>query len=342
MKTKMLLQDLPGRILWHLPSRFHIADLLGRHYNLRCVLFHDIAEKPSIFTEGLRVTLRKEDLEARISFLAKHYTPVSFDEVIARTVLKTLRRPVLVTFDDCYASVFEHAKPICIKYGIRPVFFVNASLIGNHDLGLDNLVCYVANTGGVALLDRVARQCFKYPYGQVSSPEQFIGTFLPTLSLSAREQCRATLADAAGICTTELARQAQLYVTADQVRSLASSGFEIGSHTYSHVHCRVLSASGFACEIDRNKQALEEIVGRRVRSFSVPYGSAADLKKDLEVHLRESGHDAAFLAESRVNTSMTNCYNLNRVSVGAGSDAQLFGELEILPRIRSIRDRLLS
>jgi len=343
MKKKMLLRDLPGRVLWHLPSRFLIADLLGRRYNLRCVLFHDIAERPSPFTEGLWVTLCKEDLEAKIRFLAKHYNPVGLDEVLARQVSKTLaRRPVLVTFDDGYASAAEHAGPICSKYGIRPVFFVNASLVGNHDLGLENFVCFIGNTCGVKLLDRVARQVFKCTHGELSSLEQVMSTFLPTLNLSGRERFRAQLADASGICSRELARKAQLYVTGNQLRSLTSSGFEIGSHTYSHVHCRALSGRDFAQEIDRNKHALEAVVGRRVRSFSVPYGSAADLGEELVAHLKESGHEAAFLVESRANTSKTDLYHLNRVSVRAGSDAQFFGELEILPRVRSIKDRLLA
>ena len=66
-----------------------------------------------------------------------------------------------------------------------------------------------------------------------------------------------------------------------------------------------LSAADFAGEIDRNKTVLEAISGTKVRSFSVPYGSSADLTTDLVAHLQRSGYEAVFLAESRANSPCT-------------------------------------
>ena len=79
---------------------------------------------------------------------------------------------------------------------------------------------------------------------------------------------------------------------------------------------------------------------RKVRAFSVPYGSSADLGRELLMHLRRSGHEAAFVVESLTNTPETDFYHLYRVSVRAKTDADFFGEVEILPRFRSIRSRL--
>ena len=99
-----------------------------------------------------------------------------------------------------------------------------------------------------------------------------------------------TLAHLGRINEHQLAEEARLYLTRKQLCELASLDFEIGNHTYSHVRCRSLTAENLAGEIDRNKAELEAVSGKKVRSFSVPYGSSEDLSIDLEGHLRLSGH----------------------------------------------------
>jgi peptidoglycan/xylan/chitin deacetylase (PgdA/CDA1 family) len=101
-----------------------------------------------------------------------------------------------------------------------------------------------------------------------------------------------------------------------------------------------LSAEGFGGEIDRNKAVLEATSGTKVRSFSVPYGSSADLTTDLVAHLRRSGYEAVFLSESRINPPCSDRFRLDRVSIKTGSDDALFSEIEILPRLRTIRNSL--
>ena len=85
---------------------------------------------------------------------------------------------------------------------------------------------------------------------------------------------------------------------------------------------------------------LEAASGRKVRSFSVPYGSSADLTSDLVAHLRRSGYEAAFLSESRANPPCHDRFCLDRVSISTGRDGVLFSEIEILPRLRTIRSSL--
>ena len=89
-----------------------------------------------------------------------------------------------------------------------------------------------------------------------------------------------------------------------------------------------------------NKGELEALTGQTLRSFSVPYGSAEDLRADLVAHLQQTGHEAAFLVESLPNPSRADRFRLKRVSIKAEGDAGLFSEVEILPRFRAIRNRL--
>lgn len=335
--------NLAAGALWYMPGCFGIARFLGPRYSLRCVLFHDVSDTESLFTRGLGVTTTRSNFEAALRFLIRHYTPVSLQDVLADFNGRDLPpRPVLVTFDDGYASICEFAAPLCRRLGVPAISFVNAACLDNGQLALDNLVCYVANVLGMGTINAAVRAVSGVEdIGLRSLPEVF-SRFLPTISLAARELFRDTLVRLAGIRERDLAGDAHLYMTSQQLRDLAVFDFEIGNHTYSHVNCRCLSREDLGPEIDRNKTALEAISGGRVRSFSVPYGSSADLTIDVLAHLESSGHEAVFLVESLANRRQGDRIRFDRVSIKAASDATLFSEIEVLPRLRLIRNRLLG
>jgi peptidoglycan/xylan/chitin deacetylase (PgdA/CDA1 family) len=166
---------------------------------------------------------------------------------------KFSRPPVLVTFDDAYASVARDVAPILQRHNVPAIVFVNASTVGNQDMLLDNLICYVVNTSGLKLVCSVAQGIMHRKDLALNWLGQVFSEFLPALPQTAVQEFRASLASAAGINTSELARQAQINVTTDQLRWLVSSGFEIGNHTYSHVFCRSLQGDDFDREILANK-----------------------------------------------------------------------------------------
>ena len=156
--------------------------VFGNNRSLRCVLFHDVSDHTTPFTKGLGVTISTTEFEARIRYLAKHYTPVSFQDLLDRNGSGSWPcPPVLVTFDDVYASVLENAAPICRKYNVPALFFLNASCLGNTTLSLDNLVCYAANRSGMPVVNAAARQVRPELNGNEYSLSQIFGEFLPGL-----------------------------------------------------------------------------------------------------------------------------------------------------------------
>jgi peptidoglycan/xylan/chitin deacetylase (PgdA/CDA1 family) len=335
--------NLATGTLWYMPGCFGLARFLGPRYALRCVLFHDVSDTESTFTKGLGVTITRKNFEATLRFLIKHYTPIGLQDILAAPNGHGLPpRPVLVTFDDGYASVCEFAAPLCRKFGVPSISFVNAACLDNRQLALDNLVCHASNVLGMGPINTAVRAVNGIKDQNLRSLTEVFTRFLPAISLSARQVFRDALVRLAGMGERELADKASLYMTSQQLRELAVLDFEIGNHTYTHVNCRCLSQEDLGREIDRNKTALEAISGRRVRSFSVPYGSSADLTTNIAEHLERSGHEAVFLVESLANGQQGDPLRLNRVSIHDASDATLFSEIEVLPRLRTIRKRLLG
>jgi peptidoglycan/xylan/chitin deacetylase (PgdA/CDA1 family) len=70
------------------------------------------------------------------------------------------------------------------------------------------------------------------------------------------------------------------YYTADDARDLLSRGHELGSHTFSHISARTISATAYAEEIARGAAGVAGVSG----NFSYPYGEATVAAK------RAAGH----------------------------------------------------
>ena len=324
-----------------MPGRFGMARILGPSYSLRCVVFHDVSAVESPFTQGMGVSITPTEFEAALTFLTRHYTPVRLQDVLADPAGRKLpARPILVTFDDGYASNFEWAAPLCSKLGVPATVFLNAAFLDNVRLAPDNLVCYVANVMGMETINAAARAVMGDDAPALESLAEVFSCFFPSVKLDDRRAFLEELASLAGISERQLAEQVGLYLTRQQVCELAGMGFEIGNHTYSHVRCRSLTSVNVGEEIDKNKNELEKLTGRQVQSFSLPYGSSADLTSYVAKHLHDSGHEAVFLSESVANRRGENPFHMDRVSVHADGDAALFLEIEVLPRLRAIRNRL--
>ncbi len=331
---------MAARAFWNLPGRFGIARLLGRDYSLRCVVFHHISAEPSPFTAGIRVAVSPKRFEEAVRFLTAHYAPVSLEDVLTNRDGRGLPdRAVLVTFDDAYASVSEVAAPLCRQYRVPAVFFVNAAFVDNRRLAPDNLICYIAKTRGVDAINSAAQTVKGKEARQVQTLPEVFGDFLPSLTLSEREVFLDALRRDAGVDGLQLAKDSRLYLTGRQLQELAGFGIEIGNHTYTHAHCRLLTKTEIALEVDRNKAELEALSGSKIRSFSQPYGSSKDLTLDMLDHLERTGHQAAFLSESVANPRRPDLYHLDRMSTCAEGDDHLFFELEVLPRLRATRNR---
>jgi peptidoglycan/xylan/chitin deacetylase (PgdA/CDA1 family) len=245
-----------------------------------------------------------------------------------------------VTFDDGYASIMEWAAPLCAKYAVPAILFLNAAFLDNDGLAPDNLVCYAANVLGMETINAAVRAAKRTDIPKLESLAEVFSRFFPSISLAERQVFLDTLAHLGGIRGRQLAGEAGLYLTRKQVCELAASDFEIGNHTYTHVRCRSLTPEDFGQEIERNKSELETLSGKKVRSFSLPYGSSADLTSDLLRNLQLSGHEAVFLSESVANPRGTGQFGFDRVSIHANKDDAFFFEIEVLPRLRAIRNRL--
>jgi peptidoglycan/xylan/chitin deacetylase (PgdA/CDA1 family) len=172
-------------------------------------------------------------------------------------------RPVLITFDDGYRSVFELARPILRRHGIPAALFVCS--------------------------EPVRRQCL-FSFDAVTraiGPEAFDAL---------RAQPDDTWRKAAEQYDTPAGDAPQLApMTEAQVRQLADEGFAIGVHTASHAALGKAPVDVQRHELESCRAALESWTGRRVDALAYPFGAPrADYTEETVAIAESLGFAAGF------------------------------------------------
>jgi len=58
----------------------------------------------------------------------------------------------------------------------------------------------------------------------------------------------------------------------DDLERLLEKGHELASHTYSHISCRSVSCAQFCNDVEKGRQAVEEVTGAGCSNFAYPFG----------------------------------------------------------------------
>lgn len=209
------------------------------------LLYHHIAERE--FPN--RYYVPPQTFEEQMAWLAAHgYTTISIELLVeALTQGADLPpRPVIITFDDGDADVYQNAFPIMQQYGYTGVFY----LIGNRINGQD-------------------------------------------------------------------------VVTTEMVLEMIASGWEIGSHSMTHVD---LAANHDVLdrEITESREYLQREFQTRVLTFAYPYGA---IDPEVANMTARSGYGAAVGLGTFYTHSLNTLYYLSRIEVRSDYDLDEFSAL---------------
>jgi peptidoglycan/xylan/chitin deacetylase (PgdA/CDA1 family) len=102
------------------------------------------------------------------------------------------------------------------------------------------------------------------------------------------------------------------FMTTAQLRELSSAGFEIGCHSMTHAYLNDLDAAQLNFEIVASRSMLEDVIGRKVETFSIPGGPYNE--RALAV-LKQAGYGSVATSRPHANLPSTDRFQLGRVAI---------------------------
>jgi peptidoglycan/xylan/chitin deacetylase (PgdA/CDA1 family) len=172
-------------------------------------------------------------------------------------------RPVLVTFDDGYRSVFDRARPILLQHHVPATIFICSEPVRRQRLFWFDAVARARGAAAVADLRALGDQAWRRAAAEDDAPASAAPALAP--------------------------------MTEDQVRQLAGAGFTIGVHTASHVPLANALAAVQRDEMASCRSALESWSGQRVDAVAYPFGAPRhDYTAETIAIARDLGFTAGF------------------------------------------------
>jgi peptidoglycan/xylan/chitin deacetylase (PgdA/CDA1 family) len=210
-----------------------------------------------------KLHVRASELEAHCQLIRETCNPLSLDDWrAARDGSRALPdRPVLLTFDDGYSSVFSRARPIVERYRVPAVVFACSAPIATRSAFWYDALAQAEGEPAVEAVKRGPADRWRALVAQGARPS-------PALSP----------------------------LTPEELESLgAHELFEIGSHTANHPILACLPRNQQREEIVTSRAAITEWTGRPVRAFAYPNGQpGTDYDNDTVSILGEIGFDFGF------------------------------------------------
>ncbi len=237
--------------------------------------------------------VRASEFDAHCRLLKETCHPISLDTwrqaMAGKQPLPD--RPVLLTFDDGYRTVYSIARQILLKYLLPAVLFA-------HSDPIDRRWYFWFDAYGKMANELEVEQKKYLPYHQLQE-------FCQTLPRAAEED----------------SPNAPLSI--DELKALAATqGIEIGGHSATHSILACATVEEQRDEILRNKQMLERWIGKSMTTFAYPNGQPGkDYNGETVNLLKENGFDLAFTTEYGFAKVNGNPFEVPRFLMLAGISA---------------------
>lgn len=105
------------------------------------------------------------------------------------------------------------------------------------------------------------------------------------------------------------------WMTWEQLRELSRQGFEIGSHTHTHINLAASDPERVRDDIRASKESLERELGQPARLFAYPFGTRDSISEYSRRMVRDAGFDCCVACFGGANYGIADPYYLNRIGI---------------------------
>jgi peptidoglycan/xylan/chitin deacetylase (PgdA/CDA1 family) len=320
------LRQLAKAIVFRSASSLGLTKALIRRESGKGILilcYHGVVPDSHSGEFLYRNTVSIREFSNHLEFLSRRFHFISPSELTAAAIeSKPLpERPALISFDDGYRNNLLYAAPVLRKFGISSLFSVVTGLIGTANVLWTEEVnfCVLDWPGKTMPLPQKAGGYKAVPLPSASEHRVHIAHTVrqacKEMDREALEQYLCLLKSEVPSARMDLYDELLAFMSWDEVRTLNSQGFAIGSHTVSHPILSRIPDSELRREIGKSKQRIEDEMGVPCHWLVYPNGQKPDYSPEVFRRAREVGYQMGFTARGGYGRLGRELFEIDRIGV---------------------------
>ena len=249
--------------------------------------------KPKLIVLNYHQVTRKT-INLHVDFLSSSYKFIDLTEFdILFHGKKQLRESsILLTFDDGYRSFFTDVYPVLYERNIPAVVFLPTSLVDTSNILWPDLL-------RVSILEsdltEITIAGSKHRLNGTSNRYRVYKSFSNRLKTLHEDQRKPIVEEFSEIAQANKEKKIKYYIlTWDQIRKMADSNIEFGSHSHTHPILSTLSYYQLRVELEKSKKIIEENIKKEVICFAYPNGKKQDYDNRCIKLLSDLGYKFSF------------------------------------------------
>lgn len=295
----------------------------------------DPGRRPDLYP-GL-ISATPTQFEEQMAYVAARLRPIGLDELLAMRAGsgRLAPRSVMITFDDAYRDVVEHAAPILARHGIPSVLFVPTAFPdeGAPAFWWDRL--YAALRAGPLPIE------LRGPTGvvRVTRGEEVASAFRRlTEALKQMPHAEAMRTVDWLVAQLPTVLPPRSVATWDELRGLQRDGMALAPHSHTHPRLDRLSPDALRDELERPRVVFRERLGADAPPV-LAYPDGAYDEAVVEA-TRAAGYSVALTTTRGTNSVRAiDWLRLRRINVGPRSSLSLIRMQLLAPRRLSRRSQ---
>jgi peptidoglycan/xylan/chitin deacetylase (PgdA/CDA1 family) len=262
-----------------------------KNRRLYILMFHQVSDEQKIFYRPTPVAV----FEGICKFLAANHKVIHLADV-SDHFKKSDKSAVVISFDDGHYDIVSNCLPILKKYGLKFNINIDTEILETRKPQDFVRVYDILNqTSENNYFDSVS---MTQPISiNRQNPVETENAFTALLSTLLPEERRAfvdRLENKLGKGDFNYSKM----LSADDIKTLASFGVEVGSHSHTHPIFTKISAELVKKELATSKRILENLTQKRIRILAYPNGQ---FNAEIEQIALQEGFEILLKTEDKIN-----------------------------------------
>ena len=284
--------------------------------------YHGIYSAPLPFP--IWIQLSASLFEAQLQMLSRHYKCISLQALIDQLKQGKIKgNPVVVTFDDGFASNYHLAFPLLKKYEVPATIYVTANLVGTSEYTWSDRIAAILITTNKATIE------FSGSVLPIGDQQEKAIAYRKILNgLKSKHPVEINTWIGAEMNEHELEKEQMVrpdlfavfsHLTWPHIDEMLASGLvNIGSHGLNHSILARLGIEEASKEIIESKKMIESKTGKPVTDFAYPNGTEVDFGSEHRALLQQHGYCSVAVSIAEHIGRDSDPMQLPRICIGEG------------------------